>query len=90
MVVVGEVEGRGDEEVEFVDRGVETDVVDRAEELEHFEVGVDEIAADSFCAKGALRTLGLGWLSTYTNVFCLSWPEPRERRLGNELLSFIL
>ena len=71
--------------LEFVDREVGTDIVDRTEELERFEV-----EDDSFCAEGASRTLGLGWLSTYTNVCCLSWPEPRERRLGDELLSFVL
>ena len=48
------------------------------------------IEADLFCAKGAFRSLGLKWLSTYTNVCCLSWPEPRERRLENELLSSVL
>ena len=54
------------------------------------ELVVVYIEADSFCATGAFRSLGLGWLSTYTNVCCLSWPEPRERRLGDELLSFVL
>jgi hypothetical protein len=89
--VVEEVVVLEDEEVvgEVVVREVGAEIVDREEELELFDVDVVEVEAGSFCAEGALRALGLGWLSTYANVFCLSWPEPRESELGNELLSFI-
>ena len=74
--------------------------VKREDEVEKFEdcvagscrnkEDVEEVVADLFCATGAFRTLGLGWVSTYTNVCCLSWLEPLERRLGDELLSFVL
>ena len=93
-VVIG-VEDRDSVEVMVgvEDREGEKVVVEidaQGDESERDDEDTDDIGACLFCAKGAFRTLGLGWLSTYTNVCCLSWPEHRERRLGDELLSFVL
>ena len=93
MVVEGTLSKREDEERRVVD-------VDREDDEGGVENRVDEVwtgrdddieeVTDSFCAEGAFRSLGLRWRSTYTNVCCLSWPELRERRWGDDLLSFIL